>query len=82
MKLWVKVIPRSERFAVENKDGEIIVRATEVPEKGRVNTEIVKELGRLLKRQVTVVRGLKDRKKLLEIEGDDALTAIEKQTTR
>jgi len=76
MKLWVKVIPRSEKFGIYRKGADVILRATESPEKGKVNTEIVKELGRLLKVRVRIVRGLTDRKKLLDLEGEeDAILA-------
>jgi uncharacterized protein (TIGR00251 family) len=71
MQLWVKVVPRSKRFAVSFRDGEVRVHATEEPEGGRANAEVVSELGALLGRKVTLLRGAKSRKKLLDIEGSE-----------
>lgn len=71
MQLWVKVIPSSRKFAIGFRNGEVIVHATEEPELGKANAEIVKQLGKLLGCRVRVIRGHTDRKKLLEIDSGE-----------
>lgn len=84
MQLWVKVIPSSSRFSVELKQNEIVIHATEQPEKGKVNTEIAKELRKILGFEVRILRGLTSRKKLLEIAGEkqEILDMIENEVKK
>jgi uncharacterized protein (TIGR00251 family) len=44
----------------------IAVRA--VPEKGKANKEIVKFLGKMLKKKVFIVSGLKSKEKIIKLE--------------
>lgn len=72
MQLWVKVVPNSKKFAAQFKtNGEMAVHATEEPERGKVNLEIIKELGKMLGMQVRIIRGATSRRKLLEIDGEE-----------
>jgi uncharacterized protein (TIGR00251 family) len=64
------VKPNSSEFSIEiNNDGddEIVVYATEEPEKGRVNKEILKELTRLFHTKVELFSGATSRHKQLAI---------------
>jgi uncharacterized protein YggU (UPF0235/DUF167 family) len=46
--LSIFVKPNSPKFNIELDGDEIVVYATEEPEKGKVNKEIMKEAGKLL----------------------------------
>ena len=50
---------------------EIVIYATEEPEKGKVNKEIIKELTKLFHSQVELVFGFTSREKKLLIKGMD-----------
>ena len=39
-----------------------------LPEKGKANKEIIRFLGKLLKKQISIVSGFKSRQKLLKVE--------------
>jgi uncharacterized protein len=63
--LSIFVKPNSSRFKVELDGEEIVVHATEEPEKGKVNKEILKELTRLFHAKVEIVSGVTSREKQL-----------------
>ncbi|MCL2642499.1 MAG: DUF167 domain-containing protein [Candidatus Bathyarchaeota archaeon] len=65
--ITIFVKPNSPKFAIEFKNGEIIVYAREEPEKGKVNKEILKELTRLFHTKVELVAGATSRQKQLTI---------------
>jgi uncharacterized protein (TIGR00251 family) len=65
--ITIFVKPNSPKFAIELKDDEIIVSATEEPEKGRVNKEIIKELTRLFHTKIEIVSGATSRQKQLAV---------------
>lgn len=67
--LTIFVKPNSSKFKVELDGAEIIVYATEEPEKGKVNKEILKELTRLFHAKVEIVSGVTSREKQLFVEG-------------
>ena len=56
--LSIFVKPNSPKFKIELDGGEVVVYATEEPEKGKVNKEIMKEAGKLLGFRVEIVSGL------------------------
>ena len=73
MDLQIRVRPRAGRNTVEIGDGgQVTVRVTAAPERGRANRAVVallaKELG-VSKSSVTVVRGLTSRDKVVRIDG-------------
>jgi uncharacterized protein (TIGR00251 family) len=49
------VKPNSPKFKIELDGGEITVYATEIPEKGKVNKEIIKEMTRFFGVKVELV---------------------------
>ena len=73
MELQIRVRPRAGRNTVEIGDsGQVTVRVTAAPERGRANRAVVallaKELG-VSKSSVTVARGLTSRDKVVRIDG-------------
>lgn len=66
--ITVFVKPNSQKFKVE-VEGEVVVYSTEEPVKGKVNKEIVKELGKLLGLRVEIVSGLTSKQKVLLFRG-------------
>jgi uncharacterized protein (TIGR00251 family) len=67
--LSVFVKPNSPRFKVELDGNEILIYATEEPEKGKVNKEILKELTRLFHANVGIISGATSREKQLFVAG-------------
>ncbi|HSQ49080.1 MAG TPA: DUF167 domain-containing protein, partial [Candidatus Deferrimicrobiaceae bacterium] len=53
----------SPKFKIELDGGEIIVYATEIPEKGKVNKEIIKEMTRFFGVKVELVTGATSKEK-------------------
>ena len=69
--LEVTVKPRARDFKILVKGEEIIVHCKEEPTKGKVNKELIKELTRLLHRQVELVSGFTSKQKKLLIKTCD-----------
>ena len=73
MEIQIRVRPRARRNTVEISDsGQVTVRVTAVPERGRANKAVVALLAKKLgvsKSSVAVVRGLTSRDKVVRIEG-------------
>lgn len=67
--LSVFVKPNSAKFRIELDCGEVVVYATEEPEKGKVNKEIIKELTKLFHAPVDLVCGSTSKEKKLFIQG-------------
>ncbi|XHH08295.1 MAG: DUF167 domain-containing protein [Candidatus Bathyarchaeia archaeon] len=67
--LTIFVKPNSPKFSIQLDGDEIIVHATEEPEKGKVNKEILKELTRLFHVKVELVSGATSRQKQLAVLG-------------
>jgi uncharacterized protein (TIGR00251 family) len=67
--LTIFVKPNSPKFSIEIDGGEIIVHATEEPERGKVNKEILKELTKLFHAKVELVSGAVSRQKQLAVLG-------------
>jgi len=63
------VKPNSPKFKIELDGGEVVVYATEEPEKGKVNKEIMKEAGKLLGFRVEIISGLTSKQKVLLLRG-------------
>jgi uncharacterized protein (TIGR00251 family) len=66
--LTVFVKPNSAKFSVEVDGGEIVLRCTEEPVKGKVNKEIIKELTKLLHAKVELTSGATSRQKQLFVK--------------
>lgn len=63
--LRIMVKPRSKTFGIKPEADALIVCCRNVPEKGKVNKELIKELSKLLKRQVEVVSGFASKEKVI-----------------
>ena len=63
------VKPNSPKFKIELDGGEVVVYATEEPERGKVNKEILKELTKLFHVQVEFVSGMTSKQKVLLFRG-------------
>ena len=67
--ITIFVKPNAPKFKIEFDDGEILVNATEEPERGKVNKEILKEFSKLLHVKVELVSGATSRQKTLFAQG-------------
>ena len=67
--ITIFVKPNAPKFKIELDGKEIVVHATEEPEKGRVNKEILKQFAKLLHVKVVLASGATSRKKTLFVEG-------------
>ncbi|MCK5593708.1 MAG: DUF167 domain-containing protein [Candidatus Aenigmarchaeota archaeon] len=67
--LNVTIKLNGSRFKIESKDEKITVSVTERPKDNKVNIEIIKNLERLLRKNVKITKGAKSRKKTIKIEG-------------
>lgn len=68
MRIRVTVFPKSGRFEIRSKEGEIKVYLKSPAESNKANLELMKELRKKLKVQVRIVAGLTSRKKTLEVD--------------
>lgn len=67
--ITIFVKPNSKKFSIQFDAEEIVVQATEEPEKGKVNKEILKELTKLFHAKVELVSGATSKQKQLLING-------------
>lgn len=67
--ITIFVKPNSSKFFIELDGEEIIVHATEEPERGKVNKEILKELTKIFHAKVELVSGATSRQKQLVVLG-------------
>lgn len=67
--LSIFVKPNSTKFRIELDGDELVVYATEEPERGKVNKEIIKELTKLFHAPVDLVSGSTSKEKKLFIQG-------------
>jgi len=58
--------PKTQILSFDKNIYKIAIKAT--PDKGRANAELVKFIRKLTKKQVTIVSGLKSKKKILQIQ--------------
>lgn len=67
--LKAKVLTGKKRFEVAFDKGKecLLVNATERPEKGKANREIVKELKKMFKADTMIVSGLQSRNKVIKV---------------
>ena len=69
--LSIFVKTNSPKFKIELDGEEIVVYATEEPERGKVNKEILKEFSRLFHAEVTLAGGFTSKQKQLLVKGTD-----------
>ncbi len=82
--LKAKILTGKKEFKVGfDKDNDfLIVQTTKRPEKGKANTEIVKELKRFFKSDVIIVSGLasKEKKIAVDLSKEQILRMLENST--
>jgi uncharacterized protein (TIGR00251 family) len=66
--LKIKVKPNSSKNEILKKDDFYIVKIKAKPEKGQANKEIIKLFTKKFKRKVRIIKGLKNKEKLLCLE--------------
>lgn len=67
----IEVSPKSRKFEISGYNewrGEIEVRITSIPQKGKANKELIKEFSKLTKSHVEIVSGFKSQHKTLKID--------------
>ena len=73
MDLRIRVVPKSKRNSIEvGSDGQIKVRVTAAPERGRANDAVIALLSERIgvpKRDIEIVRGQTARNKTVRVEG-------------
>ena len=68
LKIIVKTnASRNEVVGWDDSRKALRISVKAVPEKGKANREIVKFLGKLLKKRIAIVSGLKSKEKILKI---------------
>ncbi len=67
--LQVRVNPGKPRFRFYGKGGRFFIDARSRPEKGMVNREIVVSLGKLLGKEVRIMKGHRNREKQILVIG-------------
>ena len=67
--LEVRVKPSSKRFALSEKDGQLILEVTSPPKEGKANLEIVRALKKMFGKDVEIVKGFKSKSKIILIKG-------------
>jgi len=66
--LRITAKPRSRTFEIKPEAEALVVYCRNVPEKGKVNKELTKELSKLLKRQVMIVSGFVSKEKIIFVK--------------
>jgi len=73
MDMQIRVVPRAKRNSVEiGSDGQVKVRVTAVPERGKANAAVIALLSKRIgvpKRDIEIVRGHTARDKTVRVEG-------------
>jgi len=67
--ITIYVKPNSSKFSIALDGEEIVVNATEEPERGKVNKELLKEFSKLFHTKVELVSGATSREKQLFVIG-------------
>jgi len=70
----IVVKPKSKKFEIKPEKESLIVFCRNAPEKGKVNRELIKELSKLLKCQVTIVSGFTSKEKIILIKNTKSET--------
>jgi len=84
MNITVRVVPNSKRFKVsavdkEQNNVEFVIHTKSKAEEDKANLEIIKKLKKILKRNVSIINGLKSRKKIIYIDWDESLEKMKEE---
>ena len=64
----IRVNPSSGRFMIHEKDGKLLVDVKNKPEKGMVNREVMVNIGKILGKDIEIIKGHKSRDKVIMIK--------------
>lgn len=82
MNLQIRVVPRANRNSIEvGSDGQIKIRVTAAPERGKANDAVIALLSKRIgvpKRNIEIVRGHTARDKTVRVEGATKKEVLEK----
>lgn len=82
MNLQIRVVPRANRNSIEvGSDGQIKIRVTAAPERGKANDAVIAMLSKRIgvpKRNIEIVRGHTARDKTVRVEGATKKEVLEK----
>ncbi len=81
----VLVKPNSGSFQLRVEGDTLVVLCRESPVKGRVNTELIKELSRIFKKRVEIVAGFTSKQKKIlikDISKDETNTILSKYVSK
>ena len=67
--LEILVKPNSPHFRTVVDGDTVLVYCTQQPVKGKVNKELIKEFSKILKSDVSIIKGLTSKSKILLIKG-------------
>jgi len=79
--LNVYVKPDSREFKIEVEDDELVVYCKESPVKGKVNSELIKELAKIFKKRMEIASGFTSKQKkvlITDISLDEVADIISK----
>jgi uncharacterized protein (TIGR00251 family) len=62
------VKPKSKGFKIKPEEDNLLVFCRNVPEKGKVNKELINDLSKLLKREVAIISGFTAKEKIILIK--------------
>ena len=69
MEIRIKVKTNAPKDSVTMKDDLYHIEVRESPEKGKANQAVIKLLSKYFKKPIKMVRGFKNKEKVLRIEG-------------
>ena len=64
--LEIKVSTKKNVFSIRVDEEQLLIDVKSSPEKGKANLEIIKELSRLLKSEVRIVKGMTSKVKIIQ----------------
>lgn len=71
MKISVRVVPNAKRFSLHKVESGLKVYVKEKAEGNKANIALLRNLGKLLRKEVRLVSGEKARNKVLEVAGEE-----------
>ncbi len=83
MKIEIKVVPNSKKFLIKQRNEVFVIHLKSEAKRGKANNELVKKLTKILKKEVTMVRGLKNENKVVDIDGEkrEVLELFQRRTS-
>lgn len=67
--LEIRVKPNSRKFGFSRKGGKLILEVTSPPKEGKANAEIIRELKKMFRKEVVILKGFRSRDKIIFVNG-------------